>query len=127
MCPQAGDLPIGQSSRALSVLIEFRTEALNSCFDAFSSREPVSTPDQVRGRLSLENALVSLHDLIELLAEQPGQGEEDHQHRHAQARRGVAQRLLGDVAEGIAGPNDRRRGPQARRHEVQRQEPGPGQ
>src|ERR1700685_3626739 len=26
-------------------------------FDAFSSREPVSTPDQVRGRLSLENAL----------------------------------------------------------------------
>jgi hypothetical protein len=25
--------------------------------DAFSSREPVSTPDQVRGRLSLENAL----------------------------------------------------------------------
>ena len=27
------------------------------CFDAFSSREPVSTPDQVRGRLSLENAL----------------------------------------------------------------------
>src|SRR6266478_3080 len=27
-------------------------------FDAFSSREPVSTPDQVRGRLSLENALI---------------------------------------------------------------------
>ena len=27
-------------------------------FDAFSSREPVSTPDQVRGRLSLENAPV---------------------------------------------------------------------
>jgi hypothetical protein len=26
-------------------------------FDAFSLREPVSTPDQVRGRLSLENAL----------------------------------------------------------------------
>jgi hypothetical protein len=26
-------------------------------FDAFSSREPASTPDQVRGRLSLENAL----------------------------------------------------------------------
>jgi hypothetical protein len=29
---------------------------LDSGFDAFSSREPVSTPDQVRGRLSLENA-----------------------------------------------------------------------
>src|ERR1700730_17052873 len=28
-----------------------------SLFDAFSSREPVSTPHQVRGRLSLENAL----------------------------------------------------------------------
>src|ERR1700730_14291801 len=28
-------------------------------FDAFSSREPVSTPDRVRGRLSLENAPVS--------------------------------------------------------------------
>jgi hypothetical protein len=27
-------------------------------FDAFSSREPVSIPDQVRDRLSLENALV---------------------------------------------------------------------
>jgi hypothetical protein len=26
-------------------------------FDAFSSREPVSTPHQVRGRLSLENAI----------------------------------------------------------------------
>src|SRR3954465_7103469 len=26
-------------------------------FDAFSSRKPVSTPHQVRGRLSLENAL----------------------------------------------------------------------
>jgi hypothetical protein len=28
-----------------------------SLFDAFSSREPVSTPDRVRGRPSLENAL----------------------------------------------------------------------
>src|ERR1700730_9476914 len=28
-----------------------------SCSDAFSSREPVPTLDQVRGRLSLENAL----------------------------------------------------------------------
>ncbi len=27
-------------------------------FDAFSSREPASTPDRVRGRLSLENALI---------------------------------------------------------------------
>src|SRR6266851_858331 len=27
-------------------------------FDAFSSREPVATPDRVRGRLSLENALI---------------------------------------------------------------------
>jgi hypothetical protein len=27
-------------------------------FDAFSRREPVPTPDQVRGRLSLENALI---------------------------------------------------------------------
>jgi hypothetical protein len=32
--------------------------ALASCFDAFSSREPVPIPDQVRDRLSLENALV---------------------------------------------------------------------
>jgi hypothetical protein len=36
-------------ARALSVLIEIRTEALDSGFDAFSSREPVST--------SLENAI----------------------------------------------------------------------
>src|SRR3979409_707085 len=32
-----------------------------SCFDAFSSREPVSTPDQVWGRLSLESALFPRH------------------------------------------------------------------
>src|SRR5258708_32626254 len=38
--------------------------ALDSCFDAFSSREPVSTPDQVRGRLSLENALNRLVALV---------------------------------------------------------------
>jgi hypothetical protein len=31
-------------------------------FDAFSSREPESTPDQVRGRLSLENALAGSDD-----------------------------------------------------------------
>jgi uncharacterized protein (DUF1697 family) len=31
-------------------------QTLDFCFDAFSLREPVSTPDQVRGRLSLENA-----------------------------------------------------------------------
>ena len=37
-----------------------RTEALDSCFDAFSSREPVSNPDQVRGRLSLENAITTV-------------------------------------------------------------------
>ena len=36
-----------------------RNVALSFCFDAFSSREPVSTPHQVRGRLSLENALVA--------------------------------------------------------------------
>src|SRR5438067_2956098 len=35
--------------RALSALIEIRTEALDFCFDAFSSREPVPT--------SLENAI----------------------------------------------------------------------
>jgi hypothetical protein len=28
------------------------------CFEACSLREPVPTPDQVRGRLSLENALI---------------------------------------------------------------------
>jgi|ERR1700722_9127125 hypothetical protein len=41
-------------------------------FDAFSSREPVSTPHQVRGRLSLESALVigrsSAHLLLFLIA-----------------------------------------------------------
>jgi hypothetical protein len=34
-----------------------RTEALSLYFDALSSREPVTAPDQVRDRLSLENAL----------------------------------------------------------------------
>ena len=35
-----------------------RNGALDFSFDAFSRREPVSTPHQVRGRLSLENALI---------------------------------------------------------------------
>src|SRR5450755_770664 len=48
--------PPACASGALSVLIESEPGS-NPCFDAFSSREPVSTPDQVRGRLSLENAL----------------------------------------------------------------------
>jgi len=34
-----------------------RTEALSLYFDALSSCEPVTAPDQVRDRLSLENAL----------------------------------------------------------------------
>jgi hypothetical protein len=36
-----------------------RNGGSTSLFDAFSSREPVSTPHQVRGRLSLEDALGS--------------------------------------------------------------------
>src|SRR5580692_314495 len=36
---------------------------VKSLFDAFSSREPVPTPHQVRSRLSLENALGRRHDL----------------------------------------------------------------
>jgi hypothetical protein len=35
------------------------TAAAIGFFDAFSSREPVPTPHQVRGRLSLENAYAS--------------------------------------------------------------------
>src|SRR5260370_19518455 len=35
-----------------------RTEALNLHLTPFSTGEPVATPDQVRGRLSLENALL---------------------------------------------------------------------
>jgi hypothetical protein len=42
--------------KSLSVPIESERGSI-SCFDAFSSCEPVSTPHQVRGRLSLENAL----------------------------------------------------------------------
>ena len=34
-----------------------------SCFDAFSSREPVPIPDQVQDRLSLENASGAALDL----------------------------------------------------------------
>ena len=44
-------------SRALSVPIESEPRLQSFVFDTFSSREPVSTPDQVRGSLSLENAL----------------------------------------------------------------------
>jgi hypothetical protein len=34
----------------------FGAEALSTYFDGLSSRDPASTPDQVRGRLSLQNA-----------------------------------------------------------------------
>jgi hypothetical protein len=37
-----------------------RNGGSTSLFDAFSLREPVSTPDQIRDRLSLENALTNL-------------------------------------------------------------------
>jgi hypothetical protein len=45
-------------TRAFSVPTESERGSI-FCFDAFSSREPVSTPHQVRGRLSLENAMVA--------------------------------------------------------------------
>jgi hypothetical protein len=46
------------------------------CFDAFSSREPVSTQHQVRGRLSLENALGS--NAIRILVSESGCCEGSH-------------------------------------------------
>jgi hypothetical protein len=71
-------------------------------------------------------ASVSLHDLIELPAEQPGQAEERDQHHDAQARRGIVDGRLRKLAEGIAG-RDNCAGPKARRDEVERKESGPGQ
>jgi hypothetical protein len=66
-----GELPVGafmgeapwQSQPMEGVRALFRsdwigTEALFLILTRFSSPEPVSTPDQVRGRLSLENASV---------------------------------------------------------------------
>jgi hypothetical protein len=44
------------AARASPVLIKSEPGSA-LCFDAFSSREPVPTPDQVRGRLSLEIAI----------------------------------------------------------------------
>jgi hypothetical protein len=41
-----------------SIECERRLSSLVFCFDAFSSREPVPTPYPVRGRLSLENAVL---------------------------------------------------------------------
>src|SRR5437867_2053142 len=46
-----------RSNSALRARFDFIETALDSWFAAFSRREPVPTPDQVRGRLSLENAL----------------------------------------------------------------------
>jgi hypothetical protein len=71
-------------------------------------------------------ASVSLHDLIELPAEQPGQAEERDQHHDAQARRGIVDGRLRELTEGVAGRDDGA-GPKARRDEVERQECGPGQ
>src|SRR5712691_8379101 len=57
--------------RAMEVVADPRPE-LASCSDAFSSREPVPTPHQVRGRLSLENALREISRV--LLEQAPGLG-----------------------------------------------------
>jgi hypothetical protein len=71
-------------------------------------------------------ASVSLHDLLELPAEQPGQAEERDQHHDAQARRGIVDGRLRELTEGVAGRDDGA-GPKARRDEVERKEGGPGQ
>jgi hypothetical protein len=57
--PPSDEANEGYRSKAFSVPIESEP-ASDFCFDAFSLREPVSIPDQVRDRLSLENALVEL-------------------------------------------------------------------
>ena len=91
-----------------------RNGALSFCFDAFSSREPVSTPDQVRGRLSLENALKLA---MPLRIDQPvdplrGGHRETHRHRFAGCRRqAVLRRVamhvraigIGDDQAGVGG------------------------
>src|ERR1700704_6414650 len=56
--------------------------ALDSGFDAFSSREPASTPDQVWGRLSLENALFDKRRELRALIR--------HEHRNQFRRFGIA-------------------------------------
>jgi hypothetical protein len=71
-------------------------------------------------------ASVSLHDLIELPAEQPGQAKERNQHHDAKARRGIVDGSLRELTEGIAG-RDNGAGPKAGSYEVERQECGPGQ
>jgi hypothetical protein len=71
-------------------------------------------------------ASVSLHDLFELPAEQPGQAEERDQHHDAEARRGIVDGRLRELTEGIAG-RDNGAGPKARSYEVKRKESGPGQ
>jgi hypothetical protein len=54
----AGDYEKRAASRLEPFSVPIKSErGSRCCFDAFSSREPLSTPDQVRGRLSLENAL----------------------------------------------------------------------
>jgi hypothetical protein len=77
-------------------------------------------------RQPLTLASVSLHDLIELPAEQPGQAEERDQHHDAQARRGIVDGRLRELTEGIAG-RDNGAGPKAGSYEVEGKEGGPGQ
>jgi hypothetical protein len=46
----------------------FENSSCAFLFDALSSREPAATPDQVRGRLSLENAMGPLRKSQLMLA-----------------------------------------------------------
>lgn len=71
-------------------------------------------------------ASVSLHNLLELPAEQPGQAEKPDQHHDAQARRGIVDGRLRELTERIAG-RDNGAGPKAGSCEVERKECGPGQ
>src|SRR5258708_88598 len=54
----ASSTPTATTSAASAPAITTDDRLNGFLFDAFSSREPVPTPDQVRGRLSLENALI---------------------------------------------------------------------
>ena len=84
------------------------------------------TPGVTIQRSRTAAASVSLHDLIELPAEQPGHAEERDQHHETQTRRGVVDGRLRKLTEGIAG-RDNSSGPKARRDEIERKESGPGQ
>jgi hypothetical protein len=79
-----------------------RTDALLFCFDALSPREPVSAPDQVQGRLSLENVSLTAQLKVAVEAKAPAKAGGGFRDRAPPGSTGGRSLLLSGCSQGYA-------------------------